>query len=282
MANAGINAEITKLDPSSILVFFVLDASSIGGGFFRFYSGTATMNQVIVWQGNEYTPLPMEARGFEYKGTGSPPRPSIVLGNIGGAISSLCLNYDDLIGARLIRKRTYARFLDGMATADPTQQFPDDIFSVERKAQETKLTVELELATALDVDDVSIPRRQYLANLCPWRYRGDGCFFAGDTVIADSTDTVPGISLTDRGEWNAGTTYHEGDFVYIQTASGPAYYWVYEDGGTGISGTAAAPSNGNFWKADQCSKRIRGCGLRFGSDPKGLPFGGYPFADRQN
>lgn len=281
MANDLINDELPKLEAAAVLVFYVLDATNIGGGFFRFFPGVIG-NAPVTWQGNEYTPLPMEVRGFEFKANGSPPRPSMVVGNVGGAFSALCLAYDDLIGAKLIRKRTYARFLDGEPGADPTQQFPSDTFTIERKNSETKLTVEFDLATALEVDDVSIPRRQFHANLCAWRYRGDGCFFAADTVIATSADVVPGIALTDQGEWSVATTYHEGDFVYLVTSQGRAYYWCYEDGGTGILGEAAAPSNGNFWRADQCSKRISGCALRFGGDPNGLPIGAFPFADRQN
>lgn len=282
MANNLINAELPRLEPSALLTFYVIDASTLGGGIFRFYTGTAAMQSVIVWQGNEYTPMPLECRGFQYNGQGSPPRPSMIIGNVGGAISALCINYNDLIGARLIRKRTYFKFLDGEAGADPTQQFPDDIFSIEQKAQETRSVVEFDLATSMEVDDASVPKRQFYATICGWLYRRDGCFFSGDTVIADSNDNVPGIGLTNKGLWSAATVYHVGDFVYLTAAEGRSYFWCYADGGTGISGIAAAPSNSSFWHADQCSKRIKGCTLRFAGDPAGLPFGGYPFADRQS
>ena len=33
------------------------------------------------------------------------------------------------------------------------------------------------------------------------------------------------------------------------------------------------PPNGQYWIADQCSKSIQGCKIRFGENP--LPFGGF-------
>ena len=47
--------------------------------------------------------------------------------------------------------------------------------------------VEFELAVAFDVQGVQLPRRQIIRNSCPWKYRGDGCGYAGGPV-ADAND----------------------------------------------------------------------------------------------
>jgi lambda family phage minor tail protein L len=47
--------------------------------------------------------------------------------------------------------------------------------------------VEFELATPLDVEGVRLPRRQVICNARSWRYRGDGCGYAGPPV-ADIND----------------------------------------------------------------------------------------------
>lgn len=286
MSTADINAEIQRLEASAIVQLFVLDASALGGGLFRFFPGTAQLQQPISWQGAEYTPFPVEVKGFEFKGEGAPPRPALFFSNVLGTISALALGFDDLIGARLLRKRTFAKYLDGQPEANPTAAFPDDIFSIERKVNENKNSVEFELATAMDVDDVSLPKRNVLANLCVWTYRSAECSYAGDTVVADLNDTILGPPhgpvKVNRGQWNGGTTYHAGDFVWIY-AIPPAkrYFYCFADNsGAGITGTAYQPTNAAFWHADICSKRVRGCELRFPLAPTGLPFGGFPATAR--
>jgi phage-related protein len=172
--------------------------------------------------------------------------------------------------------------LDGEPGADPTQAFPDDVFFIERKVQETKGAIEFEIGTPIDVEDVSLPRRQFLANLCAWGYRSSECGFTSATAIAAQDDTPPGITLNPRGAWSAGATYEIGDVAYLTTSRGLAFYWVHSvGGGSDISGEGASPTNAAFWKKDECSKRIKGCEMRFGADPNGLPFGGFPAADRQ-
>ncbi len=277
MSNLALNADAASLTPSPIVCLYVLDASAIGGGLFRFFAITQEGNTPVLWQGNEYTPLPLEARGFEFNGTGAPPRPSMVFGNVAGLFTSLVLNYDDLIGAKLTRKRTAAKYLDGQPTEDASIYLPDDIFFIERKVAENKIAVEFELATLMDVDDVSLPRRQIIANLCAWRYRGGECSYNG-TAKGDADDNATGFSIVDRGEWASGDTYAAGDAVYLATTP-RTYYWCY----TGTpSGADEGPTNPTFWKKDECSKRVAGCKLRFGGNPFGLPFGGFPSSSRQS
>lgn len=105
----------------------------------------------------------------------------------------MCRIYGDLVGARVVRKRTLARFLDavnfvgGNPAADPNESFGDEIYYVNQKTREDFEVVEFELATRMDVEGVQLPRRQVIRNTCPWRYRGDGCGYGGPPV-ADIND----------------------------------------------------------------------------------------------
>ena len=184
-----ITSEIQKLEPSAIIELFVLDATSLGSDLFRFHAGTNGLRQNVVWQGNTYVPYPMEASGFDYSGNGQLPRPKLQMANVTGALSLLVLQYDDLLGAKVIRKRTLAKYLDSVnfpggvnATADSTAEFPDDIFLIERKTSETRDAVQFELAAAFDVAGVQLPRRQIIQNVCVWKYKSTECGYAPDGI----------------------------------------------------------------------------------------------------
>lgn len=183
-----IQSEIQSLSPSALIELFVLDTTNLssGGTVSYFHSGTNGLLQPIVWQGNTYLPLPIEAQGFNATGKGSPPRPTVRVANIQGIFSSLVDVNDGLIGSKITRKRTYAKFLDAVnfpggvnPTADPTQYLPDDPWIIERKNSEDKYMIEWELASPFDVSGVKLPYRQVIQNQCWWVYRSSECGYVG-------------------------------------------------------------------------------------------------------
>lgn len=186
--------ELQKLTPSTIIELCELDMSPYGQGILRFHPGTNALRQSVIWAGNEYVPFPLEMTGFEMNGHQQLPTPTLRLANLRGAITSYILSYNDLVGVKFTRRRTLLKYLDAVnfpngsnPTADPTQEFPADIYKIEQKTKENKVLVEFSLSTAIDVDGVQIPRRQVIANVCPWKYRGDGCGYAG-TAMYDEND----------------------------------------------------------------------------------------------
>lgn len=80
--------------------------------------------------------------------------------------------------------------------ADPTAEFPVDIFYIDRKASETREVVEFELASSFDVAGVQLPRRQIVQNVCTWRYRGAECGYTG-TNYFDANDAAVGTLALD-------------------------------------------------------------------------------------
>lgn len=198
-----ITSEIQKLEPSAIVELFVLDATAIGSDVFRFHAGTNGLRQNLVWQGNTYVPFPVQASGFDMSGNGQLPRPKLVMANVTGAITLLVLQYEDMLGAKITRKRTLARYLDAVnfpgstnPTADATAEFPDDVFFIDRKVTENRDVVEFELAAAFDVAGVQLPRRQIIQNVCTWRYRGGECGYTG-TNYFDANDQAVGSAGLD-------------------------------------------------------------------------------------
>lgn len=385
-----IETDIQKLEPGAIVELFELDLTPFTGDVLRFHAGTNGLLSNVTWDGNVYTAFPVAASGFEFTGQGQAPRPKLMVSNIAGAITALVLQYEDLVGAKVTRRRTLAKYLDAVnfparrnlltytdslpevaggwthgdaiasvlsgqmgpdgtltatsffglsgntvsttgtsvykgltvaignqytisvwvnplstgtlvirygatadaqtasfpltigtgwrrisatftagalggtssiclfgssggaisvslsnaqaevgatatsyqsvgatwsqnPTADPSAEFPADIFFIDRKSVETSEIVEFELAPAMDITGVMLPRRQIIQNICPWRYRGSECGYTGTTYF-DVTDVPVG---------SAGL--------------------------------------------DVCGKRLTSCKLRFGQFAE-LPFGGFPVA----
>lgn len=193
--------EIQKLEPSAQIRLFELDASDIGGGvtFFHGYK-----HGIIIWQGIEYNPWPIEATGFA-RTSDQQPTPKLLVGNVDGSISQLCMLLDDLVGAKLIVHTTFKKFLDaanfdaGNPDADPGQEAPLDTWYIDRKAGETYETVEFDLSSALDFGGLRLPGRIIVADHCPpqWDYRGENCGYTGPPV-ADINDEPTSDPEVDR------------------------------------------------------------------------------------
>lgn len=190
-----ITEDIQRLEVGEIIELFEVDATVLGGEIYRFH-GYATEN-VITWQGIEYSPWPLEASGFAMTGQGRMPTPTLKLGNVGGFITALVVFFNDLVGATVIRRRTLGKYLDGRPDADPTEEFPPELWYVEQKAGEDSETVIFELSSALNFQGVQLPRRQIIANNCPWRYRGADCGYTGPPV-ADEYDVITTDAARDK------------------------------------------------------------------------------------
>ena len=114
-----------------------------------------------------YSAFPVESEGWEVRGTGSLPRPQVKFANINQYWSANLANFDDLIGAKVIRRRTLEKYL----STNPPVEFNRDVYYIERKAAETPIYVEFELTSAFDVQGVKLPRRSIIAARCPWKYK---------------------------------------------------------------------------------------------------------------
>jgi lambda family phage minor tail protein L len=190
-----ITSEMQSLTPDAVIELFALDMTKIPGeNVLRFHSGINGLQQPIVWQGNTYSPMPIEAEGFDVSSKGTLPRPKIRAANVNGLFSSAVRENDDLIGCTITRKRTFAKYLDetnfsdGNPYADPDQHFPDGLWIVEQKVTENKYMLEWELSSSFDVQGVKLPFRQVVQNSCTWGYKSSECGYSG-TNYFDSSDS---------------------------------------------------------------------------------------------
>lgn len=148
---------------------FVLDATVISGaGIYYFHDGTNGLGGDLVWQGQTYQRFPVKATGFESNSKGTLPRPKLTCSNLDWFVGGLVRDFDDLVGAKVIRKRCFARHLDGMPGADPNAHWPDEPWEIDRKTNETDEVIEFELVSPMDAQGAKIPRRIITSGFCNW------------------------------------------------------------------------------------------------------------------
>ena len=174
--NSAVFSNLQSINPSAIIELFTLQLSNTLHGattVYRFHAGSnLNANGKIIWAGNEYLRFPIQATGFAFQ-KGQLPRPKIIISNATGLISAILLSVNetttgnDLTGATVTRIRTLAKFIDAAnfadgnnPTADNTAEFPQEIYSIDRKSTENREIVEFELAAPTDLAGVRIPGRQ--------------------------------------------------------------------------------------------------------------------------
>ncbi len=169
---------LQSINPGAIIELFTLtlDATLHGSTtVHRFHNGSnMNANGNIVWAGNTYEKFPIQCEGFQFGSTGTLPRPTISVSNIFGTITALLQAANqttignDLNGTKLVRIRTLAKVLDAVnfegntnpyGTPDPTAEFPQEIYFLDRKITETRDVVQWEAISALDLVNVKLPKR---------------------------------------------------------------------------------------------------------------------------
>ena len=223
-----IASDIQGLTPGAIVELFELDLTAFGGELLRFHAGTNSLLGPVIWGGNEYTPFPVQASGFEFNGQGQAARPKLAAANVAGSITALVLQFEDIVGAKVTRHRTLAKYLDAVnfaggvnQFADPEAEFPNDVFFVDRKSLETNQVVEFELSPAMDVTGVQLPRRQIVQNVCPWAYRGSECGWTGTTYY-DADDVATTLANDACGKRLSSCKVRFGQFAELPYGGFPA------------------------------------------------------------
>lgn len=179
-------SELQAINPGSIIELFTIELNTALHGsntIYRFHNGAnMNANGEVVWAGNSYLRFPIECTGFEFGSTGTLPRPRIAVSNIFGTITTIMQNINqntvgnDLNGAKFTRIRTLARFLDAVnftdntnpyGTPDPSAEFPQEIYFLDRKVTENRNLVTWEAQSALDLINVKLPGRIATKELFP-------------------------------------------------------------------------------------------------------------------
>lgn len=206
----GLTQDFQSLEPGQLIQLIEIDGTEFGlDTVLRFHahnipsegwaSFAAENLPSIIWQGNEYDPHPYELKGIELSSTGSQPTPTLSVGNIGNYVTALCLQFDDLVKAKVKIRTTLAKYLDaanwkdGNPNASPTDERVQ-LFYINSKSSETRSQVDFELCSPFDIQSLQLPTRQ-ITPVCTWAMRGwyrngTGCDYAGGNYfMKDGTPT---------------------------------------------------------------------------------------------
>lgn len=256
MSNDIITTDLQSLEVESGLVeLFELDLGDAGTLFFypgldsdldevRFYPlNEPSKNNVS--QANEYMPLPISIEGIESRSEGASNKPTLTIANVGAMFRTLLededFSFDDVVGYKIIRRRTLQKYLVGGSAAATPFEFPVASFIVDRVASENNLAVSYELAPPFDVNGIKLPGRVVVGKYCSWQYQGattggiGGCFFDKDskalygTTEYDAFFDIKNRPLVSRTTLLTASTTYSGTTTY-----GPDSYVSY---------------NGKYWRA---------------------------------
>jgi lambda family phage minor tail protein L len=329
VSSMNIASEAMSLSPSALITMFIIDVSSLGFNVgsisatevalglntaFLFHNNINITTSSLFWQGNTYVAAPIIAEGFETNLKGPPTTPTLSITVSDQGIPQLTLLKqrirqlgNDIVGAKVIRIRTFARFLDASNffngipptnfNPDPTQELPRDIWYINRLANEDKNSIQYELSPLFILDDITLPGRIISENVCTWQYRGEGCLYeySGRKSYVHGNGTLPqyappvatyldeqmtnivtGTAFVDVGAYNIGQTYSIGQTVYISNR-GINYYFVSAIN----NNNTTPPSTSGTWIQEDCSKTLLGCKYRWANQGSGiLPYGGFPSVNR--
>lgn len=221
--STAVLADIQKLAPGNLISLFELDATKLGADDSFFFCNQTDAGGFVTLDGVEYFPLAFKISGVEIKSTEQAPEPTLKLSNVDNTLGIAIASFGDLVGAKLTRRRTFAKYLDGHSQGGQGHQFSPAIFIIEQKTQQNKYVVEFKMVLSTDFSGYTVPHRQVIRDICPFVYR-----------IYDAD--VPGY------------------FIYDGVVIGCPYTGAdYFDENGDVTDAAG----------DKCGKRISDCKLRF-------------------
>jgi len=203
----------------------------------------------VTFNAVDYLPIQMEVSGFEVKGDGTMPRPTIRVSNATLTFAAHVFTFDDLVGSKMIRRRTLKKYLDGESEANPAAEFPQEIFKINQKTAHTKDYMEFELASYMDLQGESIPKRQIVRDFCSHIYR----IYNSETKDFDySLTTCPYTDIYNFDRLTQNRSSKTQDFCGKKLKDCEARFAGVRAGGAGgtiyIQNTQpGAPSEGDDW-----------------------------------
>lgn len=132
----------------------------------------------LFFGGQEYQFWPFEVVGLAMS-TGQPPEPNLNISDLGGVITRLSLNHEQLLGSKVEVIDTFAKFLDNGTDPDPTQKRVQEYYIDSQVGRNPGKQITFALSSPADMEGQVVPRRQIM-NMCEWALNGkyasgDGC-----------------------------------------------------------------------------------------------------------
>jgi lambda family phage minor tail protein L len=292
----SLHFELGNLNPSALITFIEIDLSkllttrhienlssqakeigfkkNLSDSTLRFHNNIKIVNSYIVWRQKTYYPAPILAEGFETSSKGTLPQPTLTISSQSeSGIDQIALlkheirKFGDIIGAKVTRRRTFAKYLDRINFGktkkqkragrghlaqelpigyepDPYSELPADVYYIERKLSENKSTIRYQLSSILDLEGIKLPKRMIVSDKCMWQYRGCGCWYQHAEVGL----TPHGVELEDKNSVDGSNVpvLRKAGLKKLPTATTPAPLTESQNGaGVGLPSIAPPVADDN-------------------------------------
>jgi len=144
------------------------------------YKYLAEYDEDVVFGGKTYKAFPITHRVVSENATGRIDRLLVSVGNADRAIQYYLEQYDGLRGYKVCVLLVFADNLD-----DP-DGYIEDVFYIDSVVA-TEEVIEFTLTSRLDILQVTLPRRRFLARLCQWKFKSAECGYTGSETECNKT-----------------------------------------------------------------------------------------------
>ena len=240
----ALNSDFQKLYVDGLITLFELDARTLGAGILRFHGHIAyqdweriysaigstsdlvgsdaligkiydvgnqkTWIRNIIWQGQDFEPMALEASGLEMRTDGKASAPTLSMANningVQNAVSAYCLQFGDFVGATLTVITTLAKYLDAenfnAGNTSSSNEEKRQLWYIEQKTSENSSAVTFELSNPIDFEGQKLPVRQ-ISGMCHWcmmgNYRGEECGYTGVARFTEKNEPTDDPALDKCG-----------------------------------------------------------------------------------
>ena len=158
-----LNPEFQKLNQNSAWVeLYTIDLTDFGGTIFHFCNHLNKSGGLVSFGNIPYAAIPLAVEGWGSNLTGVSAKPTMSVSNLGKVLQAAIITQGDMVGARVERIRTYAKFLDDGETPSPETFLGPDVMFIEQKVMHSRKVVQFQLCSVLDRMGMRLPRRQVL------------------------------------------------------------------------------------------------------------------------
>lgn len=162
--------DATLASMGSIVTLYQIDTAIYGGGLIYLTPIVDELRNEVVFNGNTYTPFPIDAQGFQMS-SGKAPRPTVGLSNLQALLVGGINQYRGLQNCPFIRIRVRRSELDDQNPNITTDFVNYDKYYINQMTRQTAVYVEFELITALELANRQQFPRNQMVNYCNLIYR---------------------------------------------------------------------------------------------------------------
>lgn len=150
-----IRQDLQKPALPALIKLFEIDGSAITGQIYRFTPMTDSAG-AVAWGGFSWQPFPIALDGVAHTSAGAPARPKLTVASLDGLFGFLVSQYQDMTGALLAYRETFATYLNTSLSMPPVY------YTLAKVLQNDKNGIVFELKSATDFESKYLPARQML------------------------------------------------------------------------------------------------------------------------